>query len=53
METRIITIPLDAYRSEKNAEVKDTGAIISEYASMRPVLKTLTNEPSRKWAHTQ
>ena len=28
METRITTIPLDVYRSEKNDEVTDTGILI-------------------------
>ena len=47
VETRIIIMPLDAYWSEKNAEVKDTGGMRSEYALARRALKTLTNEPSR------
>jgi hypothetical protein len=38
METRIIVIPLDAYRSEKNAEVKVTGGINSECLDV-PCLK--------------
>ena len=40
VEMRTITIPLDAYRSEKNAEVKDTGGISSEYALMCHALKS-------------
>ena len=53
MATRIIAIPLDAYRSEKNAEVKDT-AILNKYALMcRAFKKTLTDERSRKWARTE
>jgi hypothetical protein len=53
MEMRIITIPLDAYRSESNAEVKDTGGINNEYALDVQCLKTLTDERSHKRAHAQ
>ena len=52
----MITIPLNAYRSEMNAEVKVTEGIRSEYNMLllcRAFKKTLTNERSRKWAHTQ
>ena len=52
METRIIITPLDTYKFEKNAEAKVTG-ISSEYALICHALKTLTKEPSRKWAHAQ
>ena len=52
METRIIITPLDTYKFEKNAEAKVTG-ISSEYALICHALKSLTKEPSRKWAHAQ
>ena len=56
METRIIITPLDTYKFEKNAEAKVTG-LSSEYALIYALichaLKTLTKEPSRKWAHAQ
>jgi hypothetical protein len=47
-EAKAIIIPLDAYRSERYAEVKVTGGISSENPSPLPgrALKTLTEERS-------